>query len=160
MEFYHGRNALLYLWHSFLCKLLGLMLRFAIYPDAIGPVLKYHTGDFVHIVPNVCIGKNCRLLPSVVFCNKSGKAADSQAIVGDNCYLALGVKIFGSIRIGNNLPVWLNAVVTKVIPYNAVVGGVPAKIQKIKVSTYVNLGKVKRNSFINVCVAKKRRCVA
>ena len=40
----------------------------------------------------------------------------------------MGCKIFGSVRIGNNVTVGANAVVTKDIPDNAVVGGVPAKV--------------------------------
>ena len=52
--------------------------------------------------------------------------------MGDNCYFGLGVKILGSVKIGNNVTIGANAVVTKDIPDNAVVGGVPAKIIKIK----------------------------
>ena len=44
----------------------------------------------------------------------------------------MGCKIFGSVRIGNNVTVGANAVVTKDIPDNAVVGGVPAKVIRIK----------------------------
>ncbi len=55
-------------------------------------------------------------------------------VVGDNCYFGLGAKIFGPVNIGSNVTVGANAVVTKDIPDNAVVGGVPAKILKIKES--------------------------
>ena len=61
---------------------------------------------------------------------------DSPVIDGDNCYLGIGCKLFGSVRIGNNVTVGANAVVTKDIPDNAVVGGVPAKVIK-KRTTYV-----------------------
>ena len=44
----------------------------------------------------------------------------------------LMVKVIGSVRIGNNVTIGANAVVTHDIPDNAVVGGVPAKIIKIK----------------------------
>ena len=47
-------------------------------------------------------------------------------------YFGLGCKIFRSVRIGNNVTVGANAVVTKDIPDNAVVGGVPAKVIRIK----------------------------
>lgn len=52
--------------------------------------------------------------------------------MGDNCYFGLDCKIFGSVRIGDNVTVGANAVVTKDIPDNAIVGGVPAKIIKTK----------------------------
>lgn len=133
VEYYEEKNKLLYLWHFFWYKRLGFKLRMTIYPNTIGPGLRiYHAGDFVHVGPNVQIGKNCTMLPGVVFGNKTEKPDDSPVIVGDNCYFGLGCKIFGSVRIGNNVTVGANAVVTKDIPENAVVGGVPAKVIKIK----------------------------
>ena len=111
---------------------MGFKLRFTIYPNTIGPGLRiYHAGDFIHVGPNVRIGKNCTLMPGVVFGNKHERETDGIVIVGDNCYFGLGAKIFGSVRIGNNVTVGANAVVTHDIPDNAVVGGIPAKVLKI-----------------------------
>lgn len=133
VEYYEDKNKLLYFWHFFWYKRLGFKLRMTIYPNTIGPGFRiYHAGDFVHVGPNVQIGKNCTMLPGVVFGNKTEEPDDSPVIVGDNCYFGLGCKIFGSVRIGNNVTVGANAVVTKDIPDNAVVGGVPAKVIKIK----------------------------
>ena len=133
VEYYKGRNRLLFLWHFFRYKRLGFKLRFTVYPGTVGAGFRiYHTGDFVHVGPNVRIGRNCTMLPGVVFGNKSESCDDSHVTVGDNCYFGLGAKIFGSVRIGDNVTVGANAVVTKDIPDNAVVGGVPAKIIKIK----------------------------
>ncbi len=42
-------------------------------------------------------------------------------IIGDNVYIAPGAKIFGKIRIGNNVKIGANAVVYKDIPDNAIV---------------------------------------
>ena len=70
VEYYQDRNNLLFLWHWFWYKRLGFKLRFIIYPNTIGPGLRiYHAGDLVHVGPNVKIGKNCTLLPGVVFGN-------------------------------------------------------------------------------------------
>lgn len=104
-----------------------------IYPNTIGPGFRiYHAGDFVHVGPNVKIGRNCTMLPGVVFGNKTEAPDDKTVIVGDDCYFGLGVKILGTVKIGNNVTVGANAVVTKDIPDNAIVGGVPAKIIKIR----------------------------
>ena len=133
VEYYKGRNKLLFLWHFFWYKRLGFKLRVTIYPNTIDAGLRiYHVGDFIHVGPNVKIGRNCTILPGVVFGNKSEKQDDGCVMVGDNCYFGLGAKIFGSVTIGNNVTIGANTVVTKDIPDNAVVGGVPAKIIKIK----------------------------
>jgi len=133
VEYYKNKNKLLFLWHFFFYKRLGFKLRITIYPGTVGPGLRiYHAGDFVHVGPNVRIGKNCTLLPGVVFGNKYEKADEDKIVVGDNCYFGLGAKIFGNVKIGNNVTVGANAVVTKDIFDNAVVGGVPAKVIKIK----------------------------
>ena len=68
----------------------------------------------------------------VVFGNKYEQENNNIIIVGDNCYFGLGAKIFGTINIGNNVTVGANSVITKNIPNNAVVGGIPARILKIK----------------------------
>lgn len=52
--------------------------------------------------------------------------------VGDYVAFAPGAKAFGGVTIGNNVFVAPNAVVTKDVPDNAIVGGVPAKIIKYK----------------------------
>ena len=102
-----------------------------IYPNTIGSGFRiYHAGDFVHVGPNVRIGRNCTMLPGVVFGNKSETPDNTPVVVGDNCYFGLGAKILGGVKIGNNVIVGANAVVTKDIPDNAVVGGIPAKIIK------------------------------
>lgn len=138
VEYYKDKNRLLFLWHFFRYKRLGFKLKFTIYPGTVGPGFRiYHTGGFVHVGPQCSIGHNCTLLPGVVFGNKHEEATNERITVGDNCYFGLGAKIFGSVTIGNNVTVGANAVVTKDIPDNAVVGGVPARIIKIKSNKYV-----------------------
>lgn len=71
------------------------------------------------------------MLPGVVFGNKSEIEDEGLTILGDNCYLGIDAKIIGSVTIGNNVVIGANSVVTKDIPDNAVVAGIPAKIIKI-----------------------------
>lgn len=53
-------------------------------------------------------------------------------VIGNNVYIAKGAIVIGGITIGNNVTIGANAVVTKPIPDNAIVAGVPAKIIRIK----------------------------
>lgn len=136
VEFYKDKKGILkilFLWHFFWYKRLGFKLRITIYPNTIGPGFRiYHAGDFVHVGPNVRIGHNCTMLPGVVFGNKTEEPDNLPVTVGDNCYFGLGAKIFGNVTIGNNVTIGAMSVVTKDIPDNAVVAGIPAKIIRIK----------------------------
>lgn len=73
------------------------------------------------------IGKNCRLHVCV---NIGASATDSNKapMIGDNCYIAPGVKIYGDIKIGNNVAIGANAVVNKSFQDNVIIAGVPAII--------------------------------
>lgn len=133
VEYYKNTKCskILFLYHWIRYKHLGFKLHFTIYPNTIGPGFRiYHTGGFIHIGPKVKIGKNCTILPGVVFGNKSESEDEGLAKVGDNCYIGIGAKILGSVTIGNNVVIGANSVVTKDIPDNAIVAGIPAKIIK------------------------------
>lgn len=128
-----NKNKFAYLWHLFRYKRLGFKLKVTIYLNTVGAGLRiYHAGDFIHISSSSKIGSNCTLLPGVVFGNKYEYSCDSSITVGNNCYFGLGVRVFGPLKIGDNVMVGANSVITKDIPDNAVVGGVPAKIIRIK----------------------------
>lgn len=57
---------------------------------------------------------------------------DNRPILGDYVAFGPGAKAFGKITIGNNVFVAPNADVTKDVPDNVIVGGIPAKILKDK----------------------------
>lgn len=51
-----------------------------------------------------------------------------QTVIGNNCFLGMRSVIMGGVKLGNNVIVATGAVVTKDVPDNSVVAGVPAKI--------------------------------
>ena len=71
------------------------------------------------------IGENCTLRQGVTIGNKNTE--DDCPIIGDNCDIGAGAN-----HIGNNVTIGANAVVVKDIPDNCIVGGIPAKIIKMR----------------------------
>ncbi len=59
-----------------------------------------------------------------------GRALDPEGIpnIGNNVYISAGARIVGGIEVGDNVIIGANAVVTKNIPSNSIVAGVPAKV--------------------------------
>jgi serine O-acetyltransferase len=74
------------------------------------------------------IGNYCGFNSGVLIGNKDNN--DACPTLGDHVAFGPGAKAFGDIRIGDNVFVADNAVVTKDVPANCVVGGVPARIIK------------------------------
>lgn len=102
-----------------------------IFPNTMGAGLQLMHPGFRRVGRMVKAGKNCTLLPMVLFGRKRPTDIDSEIIIGDNCYISTGVTILGPVKIGNNVTIGAGAVVVNDIPDNCVVVGVPAKIIKI-----------------------------
>jgi len=79
-----------------------------------------HSGGII-ISGAAKIGKNVNISQQVTI-GISGQG-DNQGvpIIGDNVYIAPGAKIFGKIRVGNNVKIGANAVIYKDIPDDAIV---------------------------------------
>jgi serine O-acetyltransferase len=90
----------------------------------------FYIGHFGNIVINgrSSIGENCNISQGVTIGQSSRGKNKGYPQIGNNCYIAPGVKIIGNIKIGNNVAIGANAVVTKDIEDNSVVVGIPAKI--------------------------------
>lgn len=81
-----------------------------------------HYGTIV-VSPEARVGENCRIHPSTCIGEYNGAP-----IIGKNVYIGPGAKLFGNIKVGDNVAVGANAVVNTDIPDSVTVGGVPAKI--------------------------------
>jgi serine O-acetyltransferase len=91
-----------------------------------GFYIGHYGGIIVH--PRVRIGQNCNLSQGVTI-GEGGRGADRGVpIIGDRVYIGPGAKIFGAIKIGDNVAIGANAVVNKNAPGTAVIGGVPGVI--------------------------------
>jgi serine O-acetyltransferase len=100
-----------------------------------------YIGHFGGIVVNeqATIGKNCNLSHGVTIGQANRGRNKGCPIIGDNVYIGPGAKIVGAVTIGNNVAVGANCVVTRDIPDNAVVVGVPGRVISLNGSEgYVN----------------------
>jgi len=86
-----------------------------------------HYGGIV-VSPHTQIGKNCNMSHGVTLGQANRGKNKGHPILGNNIYIGPGAKIIGSVHIGNNVAIGANCVVTKDIPDNAVVVGIPGRI--------------------------------
>ncbi len=101
----------------------------------------FYIGHFGCIVlyKDVKIGNNCNISQGVTIGVTNRGRRQGCPVIGNNVYIAPGAKIIGKIRIGNDVAVGANCVVTKDVPDHAVVIGIPAKIISFNGSSgYIN----------------------
>lgn len=133
LEYYVNNNKkVMKFFYNLRLKRYGLKLGgYTIAPNIFGPGLCLcHTGTII-INENCNIGANARIHAGVNIGNYSrldkNWVPDNTPTIGDNVYIGPGAKLFGKIKIGNNVAIGANAVVTKDVPDNTTVAGVPAK---------------------------------
>lgn len=120
-------NKIILLWLKYKYKKLSIKYGFTIPINTFGPGLCIaHRGTIV-INDATKIGKNCRINIDVNIETNMGESGQSP-IIGDNCFIGPGAKLFGRISIGNNVAIGANSVVNKSFPDNVTIAGVPAKI--------------------------------
>ena len=93
----------------------------------IGPGLYLgHSGPI--IVGDTVLGSNVDLSPGVIIGLAGRGERRAFSVIGNRVYVAPGAKLIGPIRVGNDVAVGANAVVTRDVADRAVVGGVPARV--------------------------------
>ena len=110
---------------------LGLCLGFDIDPYTFGPGLRLnHFGNIV-VNQGAKIGMWCDIHQGVnIGSNRNVDGKLIAPVIGNNCWIGPGAKIFGEINIGSNVAIGANAVVNMSFGNCKTVAGVPAKIVK------------------------------
>jgi serine O-acetyltransferase len=107
-------------------------------PEAVvgeGLVLDHYGLCFV-CHPNVEIGKNVRIYHGVTLAAETWIGSEFKIFIADNVTIGVGASIIArsdtSLYIGKNAYIGAGAVVTKDVPEDAVVGGVPARLIRMQ----------------------------
>ncbi|MFZ4739603.1 MAG: acyltransferase [Bacteroidales bacterium] len=100
----------------------------------------YINGAFISASSKVVLGNNIKIGPQTMIMdsdfhdtsdhNKEGLS--SEIIIEDDVWLGARSTVLKGVHIGKGAVVAIGAVVTKDVPANAIVGGIPAKIIKMK----------------------------
>ncbi|MDE7161372.1 MAG: hypothetical protein K2N65_01290, partial [Anaeroplasmataceae bacterium] len=78
------------------------------------------------------VGKNCHIGAGAVLAGVVEPASSQPVVVEDDVLIGANAVVIEGVRIGQGAVVAAGAVVTKDVAPNTVVGGVPAKVLKIK----------------------------
>jgi serine O-acetyltransferase len=89
----------------------------------------FYIGHFGGIVinPKAVIGDNCNISQGVTIGISGRNEHRGVPIIGNNIYIGVNAVIAGKIIIGDNVVIAANSLVTKSVPDNITVMGVPAK---------------------------------
>ncbi len=88
----------------------------------------FHWGMII-IHEKTKIGKNATFQPDIVIGKK--EVDGGCPVIGDNFYICAGARVYGDIKIGNNVRIGPNSCVYKDVPNNCIVVGNPAYIIKL-----------------------------
>lgn len=129
---YSGKHSLLAkvfkMCYGILHSRKGRQLGFTIPVNTFGPGLSIgHPGTIV-VNPGARIGNNCRIHTCVNIGTEVGESTSENPIIGNNVYIGPGAKIYGKIRIDDNIAIGANSVVNRSFETpNVTLAGIPAK---------------------------------
>lgn len=109
-------------WAEYRFVMHSLRIGVSIHPNVFGPGLALAHWGNVMVNSKARIGANCRIHPGTCIGANGGAAP----VLGDNCYIGPGAKIYGGIKLGDNVRVGANAVVNRSFPSDSLLVGVPA----------------------------------
>lgn len=100
-----------------------------IHPGAkIGQGLFIDHGMGVVIGETAEVGDNVTLYQGVTLGGTGKEKGKRHPTIGNNVFIGSGAKILGSIKVGDNVKIGAGSVVTKPVPSNTTVVGVPGKV--------------------------------
>lgn len=109
------------------CQRLGCEIPVGVF----GPGLCINHTEGVVVTGNARIGSNCRINAGVNIGEfgrfNTPEHSTNAPVIGNNVYIGPGAKLFGAIRIGDNVAIGANAVVNKDVPSGATVVGIPGR---------------------------------
>lgn len=117
----------------FLARLISQIGKFftgiEIHPGAkIGKRLFIDHGTGIVIGETATVGDDCTIYHGVTLGGTGKDVNKRHPDIGDNVMIGCGAKILGPIKIGNNVKIGANAVVTKDVQDNSTVVGIPGKV--------------------------------
>lgn len=102
----------------------------------LSPGVIFHT----HQDAPIFIGENCDIGPAVEFITgshlvgnssrRAGVGTAEHIVINDGCWVGAGSRILGGVSIGQGAVVAAGSVVTRDVPANVLVAGVPAVFKK------------------------------
>lgn len=136
-EFYYNctNNFFMKKFYSFLHKKYSLRLGIQIPINTFGGGLRINHFGLIVVNPKARIGEWCDIHQGVNI--GQNIEADSVPTIGNNVWIGPGVKIFGKIKVGDNVMIGANSVVNSSFPSNIRIAGIPAKKISEKSNIYV-----------------------
>ena len=92
--------------------------------------IEHHGGIVIH--GSTRLGDDCLIRHGVTIGNSGRTDPFGAPTIGDRVEIGAGAKILGRIHIGNDVIIGANAVVIRDVPDNAIVGGVPARLIRMR----------------------------
>ena len=136
--FFYRISRWCYLHHIPVIPKLVTLLIFLIYNSKVPPTAQIGKGTKlsygglgVVIHKNAVIGDNCTIGQQVTLGGGNNRYP-GVPVIGNNVYIGKGAAVIGGFKVGDNVTIGVNAVVTKPLPDGAVAAGVPARILRIK----------------------------
>lgn len=113
---------------------LSIRLGFSVPVNVFGAGLAIVHYGLLIVNPAARVGRNCRIHAGVNIGGAAGftEAGDTSVrapVIGHDCYIGPGAKIFGAVTIGDSCVIGANAVVNKSFPEDSVtIAGIPARV--------------------------------